>query len=600
MEIIAAIINKEPKTINSQEVPPEIEKIISKTLRKDRNERYQTIKGLLADLKEVKQELEFQDKLEKTVSPDKKEPKTQMLKATTVDEQKQTTTANDSIAIKKSSFNKIAVGMLAILLISAIGFGYWYFSSGNQINSIAVMPFVNESGDEDVEYLSDGMTETLISSLSNIPNLSVKARSTVFYYKDKNKSAKEIGEELKVDAVLLGRINQKGEGLKISLELVDVESLDAVWSQSYDRKMSDLVSLQSEIARNVSENLQLKLSAADEEKVTKTNTTNAEAQQLYLKGRFHWNKRESENLEKAEQYFKQAIEKDPNYALAYSGLADSYALLPIYGDFRPKEYFPRAKQAAQKALALDDNLAEAHTSLANVIQTYEYDWASAEKEYKRALELNPNYASARHWYGEHLSTKGDHDRAIEEFATALKLDPFSRVINRNLGFTLYAAGKYDEAIVQLKKSIELFPDDSWGYLFLGDTYAAKGNYDLAVTELVASFKIDGKTTETINKYKDAYKKDGWKGFWSAQINDQLAERAATLEKNPSAYIQNWRIAQNYATIGNKDKAIEYLKTAIDEREPDIIYISNIHYFDPMRDDPRFVELMKKVGFPQIK
>ena len=196
--------------------------------------------------------------------------------------------------------------------------------------------------------------------------------------------------------------------------------------------------------------------------------------------------------------------------------------------------------------------------------------------------------------------RGDHDQAIEEMATALKLDPFSRVINRNVGYALYSAGKYDEAIVELKKSNELFPDDSRGYIHLSDTYAAKGNYDLAVAELITSFKIDGKTTETINKYEDAYKKDGWKGFWSAQLNDQLAEKAATLENNKSAYIQNWQIAQIYATIGNKDKDIEYLKSAIEKLQPDIVYISNVHYYDPMRDDPRFIELMKKVGFPQIK
>ena len=462
------------------------------------------------------------------------------------------------------------------------------------------MPFVNESGNEDVEYLSDGMTETLISSLTEIPNLSVKARSSVFYYKGKNASPKQIGEELNVEAILLGRVTQRGDDLKLSLELVETKTLNAIWSETYNRKMSDLVSLQSEIAKNVSDKLRLKLTENEQKQIAKTYTANSEAQQLYLKGRFHWNKRESENLEKAERYFKQAIEKDPNYALAYSGLADSYALLPIYGDFRPKEYFPRAKQAAQKALALDDDLAEAHASLANVFQTYEYDWANAEKEYKRALELNPNYASAHHWYGELLSLEVITMELLMKLATALKLDPFSRVINRNVGFTLYAAGKYDEAIVQLKKSIDLFPDDSWGHLFLGDTYAAKGNYDFAVAELITYLKIDGKSSETINRYEDAYKKDGWKGFWLAQLNDQLAERAATLEKNPSAYIQNWRIAQIYATIGNKDKAIEFLKTAIDEHEPDIIYISIVHYFDPMRDDPRFVELMKKVGFPQYK
>jgi len=605
-DIIASILTKEPKPLDelNESVPDDLREIVGKTLEKDKSRRYQQADELLEDLKRLKKRVELDEELERTILPQSDGQKTQILNATTVGDDAQTTGNNSrvSVSVEKSSLNKMLMAVAGIVVIAAIGLGYWFYSGNNskQIESIAVMPFVNDSGDEDVEYLSDGMTETLISSLSNIPNLSVKARSTVFYYKGKNKSAREIGEELKVDAVLLGRINQKGEGLKISLELVDVESLDAVWSRSYDRKMSDLVTLQSEIARNVSENLQLKLSAADQEKVTKTNTTNAEAQKLYLKGRFHWNKRKIKDFEKAEEYFKQAIEKDPNYALAYSGLADTYNFIPLYGNFRSKDYYPRAKQAAQKALALDDDLAEAHASLGNVFWGYEHDWANAEKEYKRAIELNPNYASAYQWYSELLQTLGEHDRAMKEMETALKLDPFSRVINRNVGYAFYTARKYDEAIVQLKKSNELFPDDPWGRIHLCDAYAAKGNYDLAVAEFITYLKLDGKSSETINKYEEAYKKDGWKGFWLAQLNDQLAVEAETLAKNKSAYIPYWRIAQTYATIGNKDKAIEYLRSAIDELQPDVLYIPNIHYYDPMRDDPRFVELMKKVGFPQFK
>ncbi|MGD9588517.1 MAG: tetratricopeptide repeat protein [Pyrinomonadaceae bacterium] len=461
----------------------------------------------------------------------------------------------------------IVAGIVGALLVAALGIGgYWFYIGGSsdRIDSIAVMPFVNESGNEDVEYLSDGMTETLINSLTEIPNLSVKARSTVFYYKGKNATPKQIGDELKVEAVLLGRIVQRGQDLKLSLELVDTQSLDAIWSETYDRTMSDLVSLQSEVARTVSDKLRLKLTPAEQKQVAKTYTTNSEAQRLYLKGRFYWNKRATDNFEKAEEYFKQAIEKDPNYALAYTGLADTYALILQYGDFRPKDYYPRAKLAAQKALELDDQLAEAHNSLANIFQTFEYDQANAEKEYKRAIELNPNYSSARHWYGEFLSIRGEHDRALAEVGLALKHDPFSRVINRSFGYTLYAGEKYDEAIEQLKKSTKLFPDDSWGHVYLGDTYAAKGDHELAVVELLTYLRLEGKS-------------------------------AAALQDDRSAYVRNWRIAQMYAGVGNKDKAIEYLKEAIDEHEPDVIYVPTAHYYDFMRDDPQFVELMKRVG-----
>jgi len=539
-------------------------------------------------------------------SPD--EPQTAILHSTDTSGEAPTraqihTTAAEpqgSVGIRSGGFDKRLLLAPVALAVIAVGgyFGYRYLGSSTtgQIDSIAVMPFVNESGNEDVEYLSDGMTETLINSLTEIPDLSVKARSTVFYYKGKNTTAKQIGDELKVEAVLLGRIVQRGENLKLSLELVDTESLNAVWSETYDRNMSDLVSLQSEVARTVSDKLRAKLTSAEQQQVTKTYTTSSEAQQLYLKGRFHWNKRIIEDFEKAEQYFQQAIERDPNYALAYTGLADTYGLIPQYGNVRPRDYYPRAKLAAQKALELDDELAEAHNSLANILQTFEYDLVNAEREYRRAIELNPNYASAHHWYGEFLAIKGDHDRAVAEVEIALKLDPFSRVINRGLGYVLYAAGKYDESIVQLKRSTELFPDDPWGYVFLGDAYAAKGNYDLAVTGFLTHLRLEGKSSEAIRKYEEAYQKDGWKGFWLAQLDDQLAEKAASLQNNRS-YVRNWRIAQMYATVGNKDKAIEYLEAAIEEHEPDVIYVPMSHYYDWMKEDSRFVELLRRIGAP---
>jgi len=250
---------------------------------------------------------------------------------------------------------------LAVIVLGGF-FGYKYFSPAKQINSIAVMPFVNESGNADVEYLSDGMTETLISSLSNIPNLSVKARSTVFYYKGKETSAKKIGEELKVQAVLFGRVSQRGDDLKLSLELVNTETQDVIWSEQYNRKQSDLVSLQSEIAKTVSDKLRLKLTATEQERVSKTNTTSSEAQQLYLKGRFHWNKRTTEDFQKAREYFQQAIAADPKYALAYAGLSDTLALMPYYGAFRPSEYMQLAKQAARKAFELDPKPPEARSA----------------------------------------------------------------------------------------------------------------------------------------------------------------------------------------------------------------------------------------------
>ena len=276
------------------------------------------------------------------------------------------------------------------------------------IQSIAVLPFVNESGNQDVEYLSDGMTETLISSLSKIPNLSVKAQSTVFYYKGKETSRRKIGEELNVQAVLLGRVVQRGDDLKLNLELVNTQTQDVIWSEQYNRKQSELISLQSEVAHDVMNKLKTKLSKSDETRVAKNFTTNPEAYQLYLKGRFCWNKRSDEGLRKSIEYFNQAIEKDPNYALAFAGIADSYAVLfstALFG-FPPKILFEKAKAAALKAIAIDDTLAEAHNALAYALFEYDWDFAGAEKEFRRAIELNPNYATAHHWFGECLSVYG--------------------------------------------------------------------------------------------------------------------------------------------------------------------------------------------------
>jgi serine/threonine-protein kinase len=599
LEIIGSILNKEPKPINRAEVPAEVERIISKTLRKDRNERYQTIKDVLIDLKDAKHDLEFQDKLNKTIQPEREGQDTQVLKATTAAEAQQTTATgiNDSITIKKSSFSKGLVGTLAVFLLAAIGLGYWYLSGGNQINSIAVMPFVNESGDQDVEYLSDGMTETLISSLTKIPDLSVMARSSVFYYKGKNTNPRQIGEELNVEAILLGRVTQRGEDLKLSLELVDTKTLAAIWSETYDRKMNDLVSLQSEIARDVSDKLRLKLTTAAQEKVAKTDTTNSEAQQFYLKGRFYWNKRSVEGFEKAEDYFKQAIEKDPAYALAYSGLADTYSLLPYYGNFRPREYFPKAKQAALKALELGPDLAEAYASLGG-IYTYQYDFDGADRALKKAIELNPNYATAHQWYAENLMYMGKTEESLKEIDIALKLDPLSPIINHSKSWVLECADRYDEAIAQAEKTIELFPELQKTRGNLSRLYFVKGKYDEAAEQIFVWSKLLNADPEDIRTFKAAYEKDGWKGYWKARLENELNKRKNILQKDKTAFTEFFTLAYVYAALGEKDKTLEYLNKAHEQREPGLIDVRFAYYYDFLKDEPEFKELVKKIGFPE--
>jgi serine/threonine-protein kinase len=602
MEIIGAVIHKEPILID-EEVPSELKRIITKTLRKDRDERYQTIKDLLIDLKDVKQELEFQDKLEKTVSPEKEEQKTQMLRATTIEEQQTTNqTVNDSIAIKKSGLNKTFVAIFAVLIISAIGFGYWYFSSGNQINSIAVMPFVNESGDEDVEYLSDGMTETLISSLTEIPNLSVKARNTVFYYKGKNKTPKEIGDELGVEAVLLGRLVQRGGDLKLSLELVDTNTLDAIWSQSYDRKMNDLVTLQSEIARNVSEKLRLKLTASEQEKVAGSGTASSEAQQLYLKGVFHFNKRfggrnSAQEMERSVSFYKQAIEKDPNYALAYAGLAASYSLMPYLYNYRSGEYLPKGKETAQKALELDPDLAEAHAALGNIL-LYSYDWEGAERSFLKAIEVDPKYAKAYQWYANYLASKGMFDEALKNFDKALELDPFDLVTNNSKIWILLAAEKYDEALSQTKKFMELFPESPLGQQFLHRVYLGKGMEREAMEQQWIAMKKWGVSEATIQARKDTYKKTGRDGLKRANVERRLARIETTMEKDKNAFIKYGRISDAYADLKDKEKTLEYLNKVYQQRDPGLVDLKRHRRYDFLNDEPEYQELLKKIGFPE--
>jgi len=501
---------------------------------------------------------------------------------------------------KSHSANRAAKPLLVVAVLAVIilgGFlGYRYFIASGQINSIAVMPFVNESGDPEVEYLSDGMTEDLISSLTEIPDLSVKARSTVFYYKGKDMSPKQIGEELRVDAVLLGRVVQRGDGLKLNLELVDAYTQDAIWSKSYDRKMYDLVDVQSEIARNVSLRLRSKLTGEEQQEVAKRGTTNSEAQQLYLKGRFYWNKRNIADFERAEDYFLQAVEKDPGYALAYTGLADTYSLKPYFGNFRPNEYFPKARQAVEKALELNPELAEAYASLCQ-LSSFQYDFAAAEQACKKAIELNPKFAGAHQWYSETLMYVGKFEEAQKEINIALELEPLSMIINHAKGYFLEAADRIDEAIAQGEKTVELFPTFAMTHGNLSRQYAAKGNYEKAAEHHFREMELANVEPEQIQRAKAAYKKDGWTGLLTARVEIELGIRNRILDRDKSAFAASSWVVWAYAALKDKEKTIEYLNLAYEQGEPSLVDITNDPSFDFLKGDPRFEELIKKVGFP---
>ncbi len=478
----------------------------------------------------------------------------------------------------------LALPMLIAVVLFAGYSGYKYFTPTKQIESIAVMPFVNESGNTDVEYLSDGITETLISSLSNIPSLSVKARSTVFFYKGKNVSPKQIGEELGVQAILLGRFVQRGDDVKLSLELVNTQTQDVIWSDQFDRKMSDLVAVQSEIAKQVAAKITSKLSGEDQKKVAKTYTNNPEAYQAYLKGRFYWNQRTSEGISKGVEYFKQAIELDPNYALAWSGLADSYFLLPEYGSYSATEYLPKAKQAAVKAVELDPDLAEGQTSLAYIEHVYDWKFSQAEERYKKAIELNPNYATAYQWYSELLLQERRFDEAQQLAKKSVELDPLSLIKNNGYAQTYFYAKQYVEAEKLFRKVLEITAEFSVSNRNLAKCLVAEGNIQAALTESDKAYRSGGE---------------------SFRLSKGLTYAAAGDRKNAERFIsaydgldprQVWDLTLIHSYLGDDAKALEGVEKMVKNRSVFVLYANADPGLDKVRDNPRFKELMKQVGF----
>jgi len=441
-DTIASTLTSEPVPLDEHNAPAELQRIVKKTLQKSAGERYQTAKDLLVDLRQLKKRLEIDAEIERTESPNEGKANTQLINATTTDKTPHAVSSAEYITSEiKQHKRGFAIGLI-ILLLATIGVGSWFYVNRDSSNypnaapieSIAVMPFVNASGNSDMEYLSDGMTESLITSLSQLPKLNVKARSSVFHYKGKEIKPNKVGQELSVQAILTGRVVQRGEQLTLSLELVDTKTENVLWSEQYNRKQTDLVSLQNEIVRDVSNKLRTKLSGSDEQRLTKNYTENTEAYQLYLKGRYQLNKRTEEDFKRGIEFFKQAIEQDPNYALAYAGLAEAYNQMGLWTTLPPSESFPKAKAAAERALQLDDTLAEAHTALAFTKFQYEWDFTGAERESQRAISLNPSYAAARelHGYQMYLANPHRFDEAIRELKTAQEIDPLSLSVGFNV------------------------------------------------------------------------------------------------------------------------------------------------------------------------
>jgi TolB-like protein/Tfp pilus assembly protein PilF len=494
----------------------------------------------------------------------------------------------------KPKRRKAVIAVASLIAVALIAGVYLYWPRGKKaaapIESIAVMPFVNESGNTDIEYLSDGMTETLISSLSQLPNLNVKPRSSVFRYKGKATDAKTIGKELNVQAILNGRVVQRGQDLSLFVELIDVALDKVVWSQQYNRKQSDLVTLQSEIARDVSSKLKSKLSGADVAKVEKNYTANPEAYQLYLKGKFSWNKRTGESLKQAAELYRQAIEKDPNYALAYSGLAETYVLFSSYDVAPANDSMPQAKAAAMRALEIDESLAEAHTALGFYLSNYEWDRDGSEKEYRRAIELKPNYATAHHWLGSDLSNVKRFDDSLVELRRAEELDPLSPIIGTNLGDTLVFARRYDEAIAQYKRTLVRNPNFAYAHRALGWAYGSNGTYPEAMAE-----------TRTAIEMNNGSSAKGYLGLWLARSGkrDEAVKLLSELKQETTrGYVQSYTFALIYIGLGDKEEALNWLEKQMSGRSETANTYAVAPELDELRSEPRFKEMLKRMNLPE--
>ena len=590
------------KDFNSS-APADLQRIIRRCLAKDPDERYQSIKEVAIELKDLRRELETGADSNTTPPPPVSSERAlstatvslrSVTEATTSQSASLPTVSSAEYLVQGLKRHKLVVAIGLVILIGAAGVFAYYLHARNSevaVESIAVLPFDNSGSDQDTEYLADGLTESVIYRLSQLPNLKVSPRSAVFHYKGKETDPLRIGHELGVNAVLSGRITQRGDSLTVSAELVDVRYNKLLWGERYDRKTSDLMATQREMTSEIVEKLRLQV-AGNEKALTKHYTESNEAYQLYWKGRFYWGKRTEEGLKKGIEYFNQAVEKDPNFALAYTGTADCYSLLGIYGYLAPATAYGRAKDAASKALQLDDSLAEAHTSMAYVLFFYDWNWQGAEKEFKRAIELNPKYATAHHWYSLLLSGMGRHDEAIKETRIAQELDPLSLIVNAAAARALTFARKYDEAIAQSQKNMELDRTFFYELTTLGISYSSVGKYDQAIQMYQEALKQAPDNVDSLGRLGGCYAKAGRRNE-AERVLKQLQEMSSR------RYVPQAYFAQIYGNLGDLDQAFKWLEKAYDDKNSWLPMLQvDDDMFASLRADPRYNEMVQRVGLSE--
>ena len=495
-------------------------------------------------------------------------------------------------------FSKKSLIVLSIVGLAVVSLTAWFVYRWNEkrktkdalaVSSMAVLPFKFVGNvNKDDEYLKTGLSDALITRLSNSRLIPVRPTSAILRYNKPDVNPQTAGRELQVESVMEGSIQRVGDRVRVTIQLIRVEDGSVIWADKFEELSTNVLSLQDSISAQVVRTLALRLGNEEQALLAKQYTVNAEAQKLYLQGRFLWNQRTPDSLLKSINFFEQAKEKDTNYALAYIGLADSYQLLAEYRVMPTNEAFSKARAAATKALEIDPNLAEAHTSLAYTLAFYDWNWQEAEKQFKKAIELNPNYATARQWYSEMLLAVGRFDESYSQLRKAQELDPLSLIIQTDLAGYFYITRQYDQAIQQSNKIIELNPTFAFGYVFLWIAFEQKGEKEKAVEMLLKSLPIWGVSNDVIEKRKEAYAKSGVKGYWQRnleEIND------TTKKVNLTAFDK----AMVYYRVDDKEKAIEWLQKSYEARERWLINIKHDPQWDDIRNDPRFVELIKKMS-----
>ncbi|HSB10444.1 MAG TPA: protein kinase [Blastocatellia bacterium] len=562
---ISAILTSEPPPLSryAADVPAELQRIIRKTLEKDRESRYQSAHDLLIDLKNLRRDIDSGSALVTT----------------------------DTVR-KHSNFRHLGLAAFFLAAAALLGAGIYFLAlrpdpAVKALDSIAVLPLVNASGDANAEYLSDGITENIINNLSQLPQLRVMARTTVFRYKGREVDPQAVGGELSVRALVTGRVLRIGDNLNIQIELVDAATGSQLWGQKYTRRVEDIFAVQEQMASEISEKLRLRIGDQDKKRLAKRYTENPKAYELYMKGRYYLTRWNEEDFKRGVAYLHQALAEEPRYALAYAALAQVYSL----GVFSStSETYQAAKDAANKALEIDETLAEAHTSLAIAKMYLDWDWSGAEQEFKRAIEQTPGSATSHHWYGWYLGFMGRFDESIAELRQAQRLDPLDQIKNGAIAYTLYWAGEYDRAIKEFQKGLELNPNGPNAHLGLAEVYARKGQFQEALAECQKAGQ-PGPSAVTKAAFGRIFALSG-KRAEAKKLLDELNEMSQ------QHYVPGYIRATLYAALGNTDQALEWLEKGYEERSALMAFLKVDPALDGLRSDRRFTDLLRRVRLPQ--